>query len=607
MNLKEQRAKLLVKADQIRRARMRWLEEISQIGSMYATPDITPANHRSPQERAPLTQREARKLYQERDLESLLFQRAPAPTKYGLVVFRLYDEEQRIHPGERRYHELDKSDRKLRKYRYLKSTIKKDPDKAIAMIERGLRDNNELIGALAAQSLEALVWKRPDESIELYRMAMQSRKGLVCICAARALGALAWVRPREYSRLKGEAGGNPFWEATLEAILSAEDLVNSSYDPELVPVMDETLEFMKKYLASSYVHENSDPDLDLLNEGKILENMTEILHSTGFTYERLTYVLEARTAKDTQELLVQAKVKFDNYHLSERIPEQGYTSEIYFAHNTDERRSPMWCMIKIMPAKKHPKIQEHEEKGGSTTEEMFRNDIVNLTSLAHPNIALCLDHGIYQDPLFGERIYIVEEHYAGGSLETNLNRINPWRVGAAFLTGLTYIHRQGLVHRDIKPKNIFITFSDVAAVVGDLQNCVPMDQPEKMAGISHGRTHAAPETLMRDYADQRSDVYSAGVVLWRMWTGRSYDLRSPESIRKLGPKRAREYYCNLTKKMLAQMPPGRYEATEIIGKCMQYNPDDRFQNATEVKKAFFDLIEQREKYQKEIRERFDLR
>lgn len=143
-----------------------------------------------------------------------------------------------------------------------------------------------------------------------------------------------------------------------------------------------------------------------------------------------------------------------------------------------------------------------------------------LAQCSHPNIVSVFDFGETQSGI----PYIVMEYIEGGDLETKIEQGNisdgdlfSWL--RQICDGLAYAHSRDMVHLDIKPANLLITDKgDVKIVDFGLARIVGKEKQKSVGGTA---LYAAPETMTNDEGvDQRADIYSLGVVIYQMLTGK---------------------------------------------------------------------------------------
>jgi len=142
----------------------------------------------------------------------------------------------------------------------------------------------------------------------------------------------------------------------------------------------------------------------------------------------------------------------------------------------------------------------------------FRREARTAASLSHPNLV-----GVYDYSDEGERPYLVMQFVPGENLAARLergDRVDCDKLARELLEALAHIHQVGILHRDIKPANIIIEPDGTAKLI-DFGIALPRDataltNPGLILGTER---YAAPEVMAGHAATERSDLYSAGVVL----------------------------------------------------------------------------------------------
>ena len=208
----------------------------------------------------------------------------------------------------------------------------------------------------------------------------------------------------------------------------------------------------------------------------------------------------------------------------------------------------------------------------------FRTEAQAAASLTHPNIVSIYDVGNE-----GDIYYIVMELIQGKTLKEIIVEDGKfswkWSVNIAIqiASALETAHRHNIVHRDIKPHNIIIT-EDGMAKVTDFGIAKAVSNSTITAfGTTIGSVHYfSPEHAKGGYTDAKSDLYSLGVVMYEMLTGRvPFDADTPVSVALMqvqdDPIEPR--------KLNPQIP---ISVNNIILKAMQKNPNDRYASATDM-------------------------
>jgi serine/threonine protein kinase len=196
------------------------------------------------------------------------------------------------------------------------------------------------------------------------------------------------------------------------------------------------------------------------------------------------------------------------YRLEAKLGSGGM-STVYLARDTTLDRP---VAVKVM----HREMSEQADQL-----ERFRQEARAVAKISHPNVVAVIDAG--ED---GGYPYIVFEYVEGETLKARINRIGALDVQEALAyaievaRGLTVAHARRMIHRDIKPQNVLIDAEGRAK----LTDFGISRQLEKEGMTATGRVlgttdYVAPEQAMGRGTDQRSDIYSLGVVLFEMLTG----------------------------------------------------------------------------------------
>ncbi len=208
----------------------------------------------------------------------------------------------------------------------------------------------------------------------------------------------------------------------------------------------------------------------------------------------------------------------------------------------------------------------------------FKSEAQTAASLTHPNIVSIYDVGNE-----GDVYYIVMELIQGKTLKEIIVEDGKlswkWSVNIAIqiASALETAHKNNLIHRDIKPHNIIIT-EDGMAKVTDFGIAKAVSNSTITAfGTTIGSVHYfSPEHARGGNTDAKSDIYSLGVVMYEMLTGRvPFDADTPVSVALM---QVQDDPIE-PKKLNPQIP---ISVNNIILKAMQKEPEDRYQNATDM-------------------------
>ncbi len=210
----------------------------------------------------------------------------------------------------------------------------------------------------------------------------------------------------------------------------------------------------------------------------------------------------------------------------------------------------------------------------------FEREAHTLAALAHPNILNIFDVGEHD----GTR-YAVMELLQGETLRERLRRGPlPWRtavaIAIAVAKGLDATHAKGIIHRDLKPENVFM-LADGGVKVLDFglahreprPGVEPVHEPETLVGTM---VYMAPEQIMGQTADARTDIFGVGVLLHEMLTcGRPFDrLTVGETMGAI-----------LSAEPHPLEPRGGkipVALAHVVRRCLEKEPDQRLQSALDL-------------------------
>jgi len=254
-----------------------------------------------------------------------------------------------------------------------------------------------------------------------------------------------------------------------------------------------------------------------------------------------------------------------NYRILEKLGEGGM-GEVFKGLDLSLERN---VAIKAL----RPELTQHAE-----LLERFRKEAVALARLNHPNIAT-----LYSFVSHGQGYYMVMEFAPGRTLDRVIAEYGaglPWnRALLLFLQALQAIehaHRQGIVHRDIKPTNMMLSDNETLKVLDfGIARVLDATRYTRTGLVVGTPKYMAPEQIMGRQVDARCDIYSLGVVLYEMVAGR------------VPFKAASEF--DLMRAQVEEPPPPLREGVTLVPRAIEdavmralaKRPEERFQTVSE--------------------------
>jgi len=251
----------------------------------------------------------------------------------------------------------------------------------------------------------------------------------------------------------------------------------------------------------------------------------------------------------------------------------GGMGEVYRAHDTRLNRD---VAVKVLP--------EHLAKDSEAL-ALFEREAKAVAALAHPNLLVLYDVGFS-----GNIHYAVTELLEGETLRAKLSHgALPWRkaaeLGSTIAEGLATAHSKGIVHRDVKPENIFLTADGRLKILdfGLAQIATPPSSGDETATLtSSGPSvmgtigYMSPEQVRGEKAEAASDIFSLGCVLYEMVTGR----------RAFMGKSATDTMAAILRDEAPAVAdsgkPSSPDLDRLIERCLAKNPAQRFHSARDL-------------------------
>src|SRR5512140_2513989 len=223
------------------------------------------------------------------------------------------------------------------------------------------------------------------------------------------------------------------------------------------------------------------------------------------------------------------------------------------------------------------KILDDRHAADDSFIERFRREAKNAAGLSHPNIVSIYDRGEAEGTY-----YIAMEYLSGRSLKERVVSRGPTPIEIAtdytrqMLAALGFAHRNGIVHRDIKPHNVVVD-ADGRLKVTDFgiarSGASQMTEAGSIIGTAQ---YLSPEQARGAPVDQRSDVYSLGIVLYEMLTGKvPFTGDTPLEI-------AMKHLSSVPERPSDERPEVSQDLDAIVLRSLAKHPEDRYESAEEM-------------------------
>lgn len=267
----------------------------------------------------------------------------------------------------------------------------------------------------------------------------------------------------------------------------------------------------------------------------------------------------------------------DRYRILSRIATGGM-ADVYEAYDLLGKRN---VSIKVM---------KEELLKNPLNAARFKNEAATAASLNHPNIVRVYGRGMIEN-----RPYMANEYVRGQTLRDKLNfaislsLADACEVMLQLTAGADYIHKHGIVHRDIKPDNLFY-LADGTVKISDFGIAAQIGYESQDDSVPGTIYYCAPEMLTGGPASIANDIYSMGIVFYECLTGRvPFDGQTPEEV---AMKQIKKRFPEPSK----SVPSLPRSIDKIIITACRKRADERFVSAEQMHQAILDAMADKDNF-----------
>ena len=266
---------------------------------------------------------------------------------------------------------------------------------------------------------------------------------------------------------------------------------------------------------------------------------------------------------------------------------QGGMGRVYHAIEEDAQRE---VALKLLSP-----FRSEDEEGTVTAQKRFMREGHVYSQLNHPNTVTMYDFGVLEDNIF----YIAMEYLKGRTLGSELKRLGRLeplrmvRVTIQVCQSLEEAHKLGIIHRDVKPGNIileqrnggldFVKVLDFG-LVKSLEN--EWEEITQMGMVPGSPPYMAPEQILEQPLDARTDIYGVGIMMYRALTGR-YPFRKRSTMHTLLA------HLKETPPPFQQVAPDLTDLEKlerIVMRCLAKKPEERYSNMRQLLRALEGVV-----------------